>query len=173
MNLELQPEYRTHKQVMANGLREQAASCRRLAGCARARERATRGLRSLRPVPFLLLAFLIAGCAQPMRPNAFTTVSIQDLITDPASWLGRAVEVEGIVRTEADNSSRLQENCSSTAQAILVRWHDVPGFRTSDDGAKVRLRGVFRQADGPVRKPALQNVSIVQRWPPGLPRCAY
>lgn len=106
-----------------------------------------------------------------MQPREFAKVSIRQLVTDPASWIGEAVELEGIVHTGAVRSSSLKENCSSEAPAILVRWQNVPGFNATDDGAKVRVRGVFRQADGIGPKPALENVSILRRWPPRLPHC--
>lgn len=132
-------------------------------------------------------ALLAAGCAQPLRPAKFADVSIDQLRADPAAWIGRPVEVAGVVDTQGAASS-LNENCAGNAESILVRWAGVPGFRPSDDGTRVRVRGVFKTAEADRRPPAgemaggdaagamanratLQDVSIVWRVPADVPRC--
>ena len=134
----------------------------------------------------LLLVGLAGSCAQPIVPSPFTDVSIEQLKTDPAGWTGRHLEVEGVVEGGADESWRLKENCASNAKSIPVRWDSVPGFRPSDDGAKVRVRGTFRNdpvvgrrgsdevGDASVQnRGVLENVSILWRLPANLPRCRY
>jgi hypothetical protein len=109
-------------------------------------------------------------------------VSIEQLRTDPASWIGRPVEVDGVVDATADESWRLKENCASDAKSVSVRWDSVPGFRASDDGARVRVRGVFLDDNVSARRidathmpsrGSLQNVSILWRLPANLPRCRF
>ena len=133
-----------------------------------------------------MLVAALAGCTQPIAPSPFAEVSIDQLRTDPARWVGRPVEVEGVVDTQAGNDPSLRENCSSDARSIEVQWDRVPGFHPGDIGAKVRVRGVFHKADGiaaptgpeitedgaPLaNRGTLQNVSIVWRLPSNLPRC--
>jgi hypothetical protein len=127
--------------------------------------------RALRPAAASALAALAAACSQPLQPSAFTEVSIEQLRADPASWIGRPVEVEGVVNAEADRSSSLNENCSSGAKSVLVRWDNVPGFHPDDAGANVRVRGVFDLGEGVERHATLHNVSILWRLPPNLPHC--
>ena len=121
----------------------------------------------------LLLVALAGACSQPLQPPTFTEVSIEQLRTDPASWIGRPVEVEGVVNAAAGRSPGLSENCSSSASSILVRWDSVPGFEPGDSGAKVRVRGVFDLGEGGDREAGLHNVSILWRLPPNLPRCRF
>jgi len=132
-------------------------------------------------------ALIAAGCAQPLRPAKFADVSIDQLRADPAAWIGRPVEVAGVVDTQGADST-LNENCAGNAESILVRWTGVPGFRPSDDGTKVRIRGVFRTAEANKQPPpgemaggdaasamanraSLQDVSIVWRVPADVPGC--
>jgi hypothetical protein len=121
----------------------------------------------------LIPAVFTASCTQATSSSAFAEVSIEQLRTEPAAWMGRPVELEGVVSVQSGVASTLRENCSSTAHSLQVRWDSVPGFRVSDDGAKVRVRGVFHQDEGGARDGTLRNVSIIWRLPPNLPRCLY
>lgn len=137
------------------------------------------------PLAFaLLLAGPLAGCNPYIAPSPFARVSIEQLEADPARWTGEAVEVAGVVEAVAGKGSRLTENCGSSAVSIPVDWELVPGFRDTDDGARVRVRGTFRD-DGAVHnkrdlsggsspnRGALENVSILWRMPESGPRCHF
>lgn len=147
--------------------------------------RARRNNKRLLSASALLLVGSVAGCAQPIAPSPFADASIEQLISDPTNWTGRPVEVEGVVVARADDRWRLKENCASNARSVSVRWDNVPGFHASDDGAKVRVRAIFRN-DAVVRggngevinasaqnRGTLENVSILWRSPANLPRCRY
>jgi len=142
--------------------------------------------KSLLPITALLLVGLSTGCARPIASSPFADVTIERLKTDPLSWIGRPVEVEGVVDANADGSWRLKENCAAEARSVLVRWDSVPGFSRSDHGSRVRVRGVFHDDNVSAKnethridatyipsRGSLQNVSILWRLPANLPRCGF